>query len=106
LTFVLQNGFIAAGFLLGVIIQLFLCYKVKKFFPDIIPLLIAVLLYAYALARFSGLISFADDINGIYDGGLISAVKVFFIATSFLVGVIAAWLLFGLRGLVCFLKAR
>ena len=59
-----------ACFVLVLLLQMFLCFKIQKGVWKALPLVIDLIAFFYAGARFFSLINYSSDTTGIYDGGL------------------------------------
>lgn len=81
-------------FLLALLLQLLACLKTRSGFLKALPLVIDLLTFFYANARFWGLISYGGDTAGIYDGGLTDGLSIGMISISGLIGIVLAWFIF------------
>lgn len=81
-------------FVAALFFQAFLCLKTKRAFLKALPLIIDLLAFFYAGARFLGIISYASDSTGIYDGGLIAGILMPIMAFGSLIGIAFAWVVY------------
>lgn len=81
-------------FVLTLLLQMFLCFKIEKGVWKALPLVIDLLVFFYAGARFLGVISYASDTTGIYDGGFTNGVYIGIMAFIALISIVLAWMIY------------
>lgn len=87
------------SFVLALFLQMFICFKTEKGFLRMLPMLIDLVAFIYAGARFWGLISFANDSMGIYEGGFTAGIFISMMAIAGLIGIVIAWIIYYLAKL-------
>ncbi len=81
-------------FVLILLLQMFFCIKIQKAVWKALPLVIDLLAFFYAGVRFFGIISYASDTTGIYNGGLTDGLFIGIMAFIALISIVLAWLIY------------
>jgi len=80
--------------LAALIVQLIICFSCKQLLIKLAPVFLSLSLLIYAGLRFLGVISFQQDVQGVFEGGLVSGIVWGALAVSILVGLILAWCIY------------
>jgi len=83
--------YLVLPFLFALFLQMFLCVKTHNGFWKALPLVIDLLTFFYAGARFWRIICYSSDTFGIFDGGLTDGIFISIMAVAGLIGIALAW---------------